>query len=238
MTPSEDPRIRTRVDGRVLVVTLDRGERRNAVDRAMADALQSTFDAFECDETLSVAVVHGLPGVFSAGADLTEFREHGIVPPPRGFAGLCSQRPGKPLVAAVDGHALGGGLEIALACDVIVLGADAVMALPEVTHGLAALAGGVSRLRERIPPDRAAELALTGRRFGAREALAWGLGIAADEDGALPTALRLARRVAAHPLPGLRETTALLRAAGDQGMPDRDALVARVNALRRDAGDA
>jgi enoyl-CoA hydratase len=224
-------RIQTRIDGRVLVVALDRGERRNAVDRAMADALQATFDAFEDDDALSVAVIHGLPDVFSAGADLTELQERGLSLPPRGFAGLCSERPTKPLIAAVDGYALGGGLEVALACDVMVIGPDAVMSLPEVTHGLAALAGGVSRLQDRIAPDRAAELVLTGRRFGAEEALSWGLGIPAEVDGALATALRLARLMACHPLPGLRESVALLRARGDSTLPPREELIARVGSL-------
>jgi enoyl-CoA hydratase len=231
-------RIRAEIDGRVLIVTLDRAKRRNAVDRLMAQELNSAFDAFEADEGLSVAVIRGSGGVFSAGADLRELAEReGLELPSRGFAGLCATRPGKPLIAAVDGYALGGGLEIALACDIIVLGADAGLALPEVTHGLAALAGGVTRLRARLSPDRAAELMLTGRRFTAQEAVEWGLGLPAEGDGAVATALRLARAIAQHPLAGLRETTGLLRAVEGPAMSPAES-VARVTALLADKKDA
>lgn len=206
-----EARLGVRREGAVTIIGMQRAEKLNAIDAAMSWALQDAFDAFEADDGARVAVLHGIPRAFSVGADLQELAERGTGPlPPRGFAGLCADPPGKPLVAAIDGYALGGGLEVALACDVLVLGDNAVLGLPEVTHGLAALAGGVERLQDRLPPSVAARMVLTGARMDAAAAVAWGLGVPAS-GRALPAALALAHDIAAHPVAGLRESVRLLR---------------------------
>lgn len=206
-----EARVGVRREGAVTIIGMQRPEKLNAIDAAMSWALQDAFDAFEADDDARVAVLHGIPRAFSVGADLRELAEGGPGPlPPRGFAGICGAPPDKPLIAAVDGYALGGGLEAALACDVLVIGDDAVLSLPEVTHGLAALAGGVERLQDRLPPSLAARLVLTGARLNADTAVAWGLGVPAS-GSALPAALALAREIAAHPIAGLRESVRLLR---------------------------
>jgi crotonobetainyl-CoA hydratase len=166
-------------DGRVLVVTIDRPEVMNALHPAANRELADAFDAFAADPELWVAILTGAgERAFSAGNDLKFQAASGgrLEIPPAGFGGLTARFDlAKPVIAAVNGVALGGGFEIALACDLIVAAEHASFGLPEPRVGLAALAGGLHRLPRQLPLKQAMGMLLTGRRIGAREALALGL---------------------------------------------------------------
>jgi enoyl-CoA hydratase len=188
-----------RHDG-VLVITLNRPKQRNAMNGAMGRALAAAVDGLDADPELTVGVLTGAGGTFCAGMDLVAFLE-GDLPevPGRGLGGLTRQPPRKPLIAAVEGYALAGGLELALACDLMVAGDTARFGLPETTRGLMAGAGGLVRLPQRIPRGIALEYALTGAMFSAPEALGWGLlNRMTPAGGALDAALELAGKIAAN----------------------------------------
>src|SRR6056297_772467 len=164
-----------RKEGRLLTVTIDRPERMNALHHLANSELSSIFDDFDSDPDLWVAIITGAGDrAFSAGNDLKFQAQEGggklDAGPPTGFAGLTARYDcDKPVIAAVNGVAMGGGFEIALACDLIIASTNAVFALPEPKVGLAALAGGVHRLPRQIGLKRAMGMMLTGRRVGAEE---------------------------------------------------------------------
>jgi len=194
--------VRMEVDDGVLVVTLDR-PKANAIDVATSHALYDAFQRLQDDPSLRVAVLTGAGDrFFSAGWDLKAAAtgeavdaDHG----PGGFGGLTELfGRTKPVIAAVNGLALGGGLELALAADLIVVADHAELALPEVRLGIVADSGGLLRLPRRLPDVVARELLLTGRRMSAAEAGRWGLvnRVVARED-LMTSALALARDVCA-----------------------------------------
>jgi enoyl-CoA hydratase/carnithine racemase len=188
------------VDGPVIVLTINRPRRRNAVDLPTADALAAALDELDARDDLRVAVLTGAGGSFCAGMDLKAFAETGERPisASRGGLGMVGRPPRKPVVAAVEGSALGGGLELALACDLIVAADDAVLGLPEVTRGLVAAGGGALRLAQRLPYHLAMELLLTGGTLPALRAAELGLVNRVCPAAAVrETALELARAVAA-----------------------------------------
>jgi len=198
MSTSDAPAVQTHEAGSVLVITINRPKVRNAVDGATARALAQALDQLDARDDLAVGVLTGAGGTFSAGMDLKAFAA-GDTPviPGRGFAGLTRARPRAPLIAAVEGWALGGGTEMALACDLIVAARDATFGLFEVTHGLVPPEGGIVRLPERIPPNIALELLLTGDPLPAVRAEQLGLvnHLAAPGE-ALDRAVELATRIA------------------------------------------
>lgn len=186
--------------GATLVITLNRPERRNAVDYAMSEAVAAALDTLDDDAELRVGIITGAGGSFCSGMDLKAFVD-GSRPEVagRGFGGLTEAPPAKPLIAAVEGYALAGGCEMALACDLIVAADDASFGLPEVTRGLVAGSGGLTRLVRRIPAALAMEYALTGRQLAAREAYRLGLANRLTAPGeALAEALMLAAEIAAN----------------------------------------
>ena len=191
--------VRIQAEDGILVVTIDRPERRNALDRAASEAVAAAMDRLDGEEGLRVGILTGAGGHFSAGMDLHAFLAGERVElPGRGLAGIAKAPPAKPLIAAVEGYALAGGFEMALACDLIVAARGARFGLPEVRRGLIAGSGGLVRLPERVPRGVAADLALTGRVMDAEEAHRWGLvARLTEEGGALGGALALAREVAA-----------------------------------------
>lgn len=204
---STDTELRTatevvRVDERpgVLVITIDRPEAKNAVTLEVSEAVAAALDTLDARPDLAVGVITGAGGTFCAGMDLKAFlRGERPSIPGRGFAGVTEAPPAKPLIAAVEGHALAGGCEIVLACDMVVAGRGARLGVPEVKRGLVAAAGGLLRLPERIPHVLAMELALTGDFLGAERAYEIGLVNRVVEDGsALEAALELADRIAAN----------------------------------------
>lgn len=155
----------------ILTVTLERPERLNALHPLANAELGRVFDDFAADDDLWVAIITGRGRGFSAGNDLRYQAEGGQrVPFPKGFGGLTSRFDlNKPVIAAVNGVAMGGGFEIALACDLIIASEQATFALPEPKVGLAALAGGLNRLPRQIGAKRALGMILTGRHVPARE---------------------------------------------------------------------
>jgi enoyl-CoA hydratase/carnithine racemase len=165
------------VEDQIATVTLYRPQVLNAVDRSMAMALAETFDILESDGDVRAVVVTGAgEKAFCVGADLKEASQPGRrVRVKGGFASLTDRSFPKPLIAAVNGLALGGGAEICLACDLIVAEEHARFGFPEVRRGLFAGAGGLERLPTRIPATIAMELFLTGREIGAERACELGL---------------------------------------------------------------
>jgi enoyl-CoA hydratase len=185
------------LDG-ILRVTLNRPEQRNAVNEAVATGLAAAMDRLDATLELRVGVLTGAGAGFCAGMDLKAFvaGERPFVDG-RGFAGIVERPPRKPLIAAIEGFAVAGGLEIALACDLIVAARGARLGTPEVKRGLVAAGGALLRLPRRIPHYLAMELALTGELIDAERAAHVGLvNRLADPGEALATAGVLARRIA------------------------------------------
>jgi len=158
----------TEVDGAVAVITIDRPEARNAVNEAVASGVAAALDELDPRTDIRVIVLTGAGGTFCAGMDLKGFvTGENPLAGGRGFGGIVQRPPAKPVIAAVEGYALAGGFEIALACDLIVASEDATFGLPEVSRGLVAAAGGLLRLPRRIPYHVAMEIALTGGHIAA-----------------------------------------------------------------------
>jgi enoyl-CoA hydratase/carnithine racemase len=201
----------------VLLITLNRPERRNAVDAAVATGLAAALDALDATPELRVGVLTGAGKGFCAGMDLKAFVE-GDQPfgGDRGFGGIVERPPAKPLIAALEGFAVAGGLEIALACDLIVAARGTRLGIPEVKRGLAAAAGGLLRLPRRMPYHLAMELALTGDPIDAERAAQVGLVNRLVEPGeAVEAALALAREIAANaPLATVGSKRILVEAPG------------------------
>ena len=186
--------------GRVFVITINRPEQRNAVNAAVAAGIAGALDELDADDGLSVGVLFGVGKGFCAGMDLKAFvtGERPFVEG-RGFAGITQRSAAKPLIAAVEGFALAGGLEVALACDLIVAARGARLGIPEVKRGLFAAAGGLLRLPRALPRNVAMEMALTGDPIEAERAHELGLvNRLTEPGGALDAALALAATIAAN----------------------------------------
>ena len=187
------------IRGSVLILTLNRPEVRNAMDLAAARCLEAELDAFEANGELRVAILTGGPSFFCAGTDLKAASDGSRpITEKRGYFGIVRRPPMKPLIAAVEGPAYGGGFEIALACDLIVASRISRFALPEASRGLIASAGGLIRLPRKIPPALAAEIAFTGEPVTAERLHALGLiNRVCDAGTTLSLALTLAEKIAA-----------------------------------------
>jgi enoyl-CoA hydratase len=198
-TQTSDP-VLTEVSDGMLIVTLNRPEARNAINTAAAQAIADAMERLDSSDGLVAGVISGAGNTFCAGMDLKAFLD-GESPSigARGFAGIVEQPPSKPLIAAVEGYAIAGGFEIALACDMIVAASDASFGLPEVKRGLVAAGGGLLRLPRRIPYHLAMEWALTGALVSAEQAYEVKLVNRLTEPGdALSQAIALARAVVAN----------------------------------------
>ena len=188
------------LDGHIAVITINRPEARNAVNRDVAEGIEAAIDRLEEDDEAWIGILTGARTekgwIFSAGADLKAMTTDagGMMTKKGGFAGLVQRERTKPIIAAVDGPALAGGTEIVLACDLVVASRTAVFGIPEVKRNLVAGAGGLFRLGRKLPRNIAMELALTGRLdFPAERAHHFGLvNELCDEGGALDAAKALA----------------------------------------------
>lgn len=203
--------------GAVLVVTMNRPEQRNAVNKAVSDGIGAAIRRLEDDPALTIGVLTGAGKGFSAGMDLAAFAK-GELPfdPERGFAGMAQQRPAKPVIAAVEGFAVAGGLEVALCADLLVAARDARLGIPEVKRSLVAAGGALRRLPERIPMGLAMEMALTGDPITAERGYEVGLvNVVAEPGGALDAALELAARIARNGPLGVAASKRILQAQGD-----------------------
>lgn len=209
---SEQPLLTERRD-RVLLITLNRPEARNAVNLAMAESMDAALDQLDSDDELSIGVIAGEGKGFSSGMDLKAFAS-GERPwaGDRGFAGIVQRPAEKPLIAAIEGFAVAGGLEIALACDLIVAAKGAKLGVPEVKRGLVAAGGALRQLPRRLPGAIAMELALTGESIIAERGAELGLvNRLADPGKALEVALELAGELAANAPLALRASKSVLR---------------------------
>lgn len=214
----------------LLVITINRPDRRNAIDRATSQAIADQIDRLERDDSLRAAILTGAGDHFCAGMDLKAFLDGERVElEGRGLAGLTEAPPQKPLIAAVEGYALAGGFEIALACDLIVASETARFGIPEVKRGLIAGSGGLIRLPERMPRQVALEFALTGRMMDADEAARWGLvSRLTAPGGALDAARALAQAIIANAPLAVAATKEIVNEA--QNWP-RSELWTRQNAI-------
>ena len=186
----------TREEDGVLVITMNRPEARNAMNKAVAEGIGAALDRLDAEPALRVAVLTGAGGTFCSGMDLKGFlRGESPVVEGRGFGGLVLKPPRKPLIAAVDGYALAGGLELMIACDLVVANTAAKFGIPEAKRGLAAGAGGLMRLPDQIPYRVALELALTGNFIDAERAMALGLINRITDGPAIEGAMALAREI-------------------------------------------
>lgn len=184
----------------IRIITLNRPAVRNAVDATTAALVADALDGLDADGSLRVGILTGAGGYFSAGADLRALaRGERPAVTGRGLAGLTERVPKKPLIAAVEGFAIGGGLEMALACDLIVAAETARFALPEVKRGLLAAGGGLLRLPARIPRNVAMEMVLTGGSIDALRGYSLGLvNRVVPTGGARAGALTLVHEIAAN----------------------------------------
>jgi enoyl-CoA hydratase len=203
--------------GRALVVTLNRPEQRNAVNGAVAEGVAAALEELDGDAGLAVGVLTGAGKGFCAGMDLKAFvaGERPWVGD-RGFAGITQRAAEKPLIAAVEGFAVAGGLEVALACDLIVAARGAKLGIPEVKRGLVAAGGALLRLPARIPYHAAMEMALTGEPVAAERAYELGLVNRLAEPGAaLDAAMELAEAVAVNAPLAVRASKQILEHQAD-----------------------
>jgi enoyl-CoA hydratase len=219
--------VRSEKSGPVTTVVLSRPDRRNAVDRDTADALLVAFEAFDRDDDARVAVLWGEGGTFCAGADLkavSEGRPNNIEPTGPGPMGPTRMMLSKPVIAAVAGYAVAGGLELALWCDLRVAEVDATFGVFCRRWGVPLIDGGTVRLPRAVGMSRALDMILTGRAVSAREALDWGLANRVVPKGrAREEAEALAREVAAFPEACMRSDR---RSAYEQWTLPIDAAVA------------
>ncbi|WP_254839818.1 crotonase/enoyl-CoA hydratase family protein [Natronomonas marina] len=198
--------------GPVAVVTVDRPERRNAIDDATAEALGDAWERFDGDDDALVGVLTGSEGTFSAGADL---KEMDLQDRPEGWLGFTRTRVSKPTIAAIEGHCVAGGLEMALWCDLRVASESATFGCFERRFGVPLVDGGTQRLPRVVGLGRALELILTGRELAPETAKEWGLVNRLTPEGeALETAVEMAELVAGFP----QETVRTDRAAVYDGL--------------------
>ena len=219
--------VRTQRAGTTLLITIDRPQARNSVNAVVATLLAKALDELEADPELRTGVLTGAGGTFSAGMDLkAALRGESPNVPGRGFGGVTEVERTKPLIAAVEGWAMGGGFELALACDLIVAAEDAHFGLPEVKRGLIAAGGGVIRLPRRIPYHLAMEFLLTGEPVSGGRAGELGLANRVVPTGqAVEHALLLAEQLAANAPLALAAVKAVTRAA--DGAPESEAFAAQ-----------
>lgn len=226
--------VRVERDGPVVTVVLDRSERRNAIDRATADALADVFLAFEEDSEARVAVLWGAGGTFCAGADLHAIAEgvpNRVEAEGSGPLGYTRVVPGKPVIAAIEGHAVAGGLELACWADLRVASSDAVLGVFCRRWGVPLVDGGTVRLPRLVGLGRALDLVLTGRPVNAEEALRIGLVDRVVPPGAArATAEALAHTLAAFPFACLLADRAAVLRSFD--LPFDDALRAEIEGGR------
>ncbi|KAI1168390.1 enoyl-hydratase [Nemania serpens] len=196
----------------VLLATLNRPKALNAIPRPQHFALEQLWEWYDAEPSLRCAVITGAGRAFCAGQDLKEWNDLNAPPsassPPRtrtrmpsaGFGGLSNRGGAKPVIAAVNGICFGGGMEMAINCDLVVAAAGATFGLPEVTIGVIALAGALPRLVRSVGRQRAAEMALAGKSYSAAEMRSWGLVNEVVEEGGdvVGAALKWAARIAAN----------------------------------------
>ena len=211
--------------GALMILTIDREDRRNALDSATSAALDQAVDEGERDPGVAVLILTAVgPRAFCSGMDMKEAAANGPgsgLIPGRGFGGITQRRRTKPLIAAINGAAVAGGFEIALACDIVIAADHAVFALAEVRHGMFAFSGGIQRLARMVPRQTALALILTGEPIDARRMVE--LGLASEVVPAadlLDRAIAIGEMIAAYPQEGVRNAKLLHDLAADAAIDD------------------
>ena len=213
------PAVLTEVRGRVLLITLNRPEAMNAINSDLAQGLLAAVGQLDSDDGLTAGVLTGAGRGFCSGMDLKAFATSG---PPQGLGDFFEQGARKPLIAAIEGFALAGGLEMALSCDLLVAANNVRLGIPEVGVGLFAAGGAVIRLPGRLPYAVAMEMALTGDPISAEQAHAYGLVSRLTEPGgAVEAALALAERIARNAPLSVAASKTVIR--GTHGMTEAEA---------------
>ena len=189
--------VNVEVSDGVMTIAINRPEAKNAVNKAVAEAISAAIDELDSNDDIRVAILTGTGGGFSSGMDLKAFLNGELpVVEGRGFGGLTEAVIAKPLIAAVEGFALAGGFEMMLCCDLVVVAQDAKLGIPEVKRGLIAAGGGLLKMPRQMPKRVAMEMALTGDSISAQRALEIGLVNKVCESGkALETARALAQKI-------------------------------------------
>ncbi|WP_026926759.1 crotonase/enoyl-CoA hydratase family protein [Granulicoccus phenolivorans] len=207
----------------VMVITINRPEKKNALNAAVGQGVSDAIDELEATEGLWAGVLTGAGGIFSAGMDLKAFLA-GETPNvgDRGMCGITRRPPTKPVIAAVEGWALAGGMELTLACDLIVAARTAKFGVPEVKRGLVARGGALLQLPRRIPQALALEMLLTGDPVTAEKAAEIGLiNRLTEEGGALEAAVELAQKIAENGPMAVAATRQILREQQDWTLAER-----------------
>ena len=206
----------------ILVVTIDRPEAKNAMTKAAAEGIAAAMDRLDSDDNLRVGILTGAGGTFCSGMDLKGFlRGESPSIEGRGFGGIVQKPPEKPLIAAVEGYALAGGLELMIACDLVVASSGAKFGIPEVKRGLVAAAGGVMMLPDQIPERIAMELALTGDFIDAARAYELGLINRITDGEALAAAKELAASIVANGPVAVRVSKQVIKQSRGWPMDER-----------------
>ena len=222
MTDTPTQEVLTEVDNGILIVTINRPEAKNAMTKAASEAIAEAMDRLDEDDDLRVGILTGAGGTFCSGMDLKGFlRGESPSVPGRGFGGVVQAPPAKPLIAAVEGYALAGGLELMIACDLVVANDRAKFGIPEAKRGLVAAAGGVMMLPDQIPERIAMELALTGDFIDAGRAYELGLINTVTDGSALEGAKALAARIVANGPLAVKVSKQILKESRGWAMEDR-----------------
>lgn len=206
----------------VLIVTINRPEAKNAMTKAAAEGIAAEMDRLDADDNLRVGILTGAGGTFCSGMDLKGFlRGESPSVEGRGFGGVVQKPPAKPLIAAVEGYALAGGLELMIACDLVVANSNAKFGIPEAKRGLVAAAGGVMMLPDQIPERVAMELALTGEFITAQRAYELGMINRVVDGSALQGAMELAAQITANGPLAVRVSKQIMRESRAWPMAER-----------------
>jgi enoyl-CoA hydratase len=229
-----DRAVVTKIEDRLMIITINRPEAKNSIDAAVAHGLADALIKLDADPDIRLGILTGAQNTFCAGMDLKAFvRGESAVVAGRGFGGVAEAPPRKPLIAAVEGYALAGGFELALACDLIIAAEGAKFGIPEVTRGLAAGGGGLLRLPRQMPYRIAMELALTGRSVSAEKLLSHGLINKVVPDGAaLDEAIAMARLILENGPLGVEVSKTIISQSGDWKLEEmfrrQDAMMDRI----------
>lgn len=222
MSDAQTEEVLTEVEDGVLIVTINRPEAKNAMSQAAAHGIAAAMDRLDSEDDLRVGILTGAGGTFCSGMDLKGFlRGERPVVEGRGFGGIVQAPPKKPLIAAVEGYALAGGLELMIACDLVVADTGAKFGIPEVKRGLVAAAGGVMMLPDQIPERIAMELALTGEFIDAGRAYELGLINQVSEGKAMEDAKVLAGKIAANGPLAVRVSKQIIKESRGWPMDER-----------------
>jgi len=206
----------TEIQDGVIIVTINRPEAKNAMNKAAAEGIHAAMQQLDEDNSLSAGIITGAGGTFCSGMDLKGFlKGESPIVKGYGFGGICEQPPAKPLIAAVEGYALAGGMELAIACDLRVAHSKAQFGIPEAKRGLVAAAGGLLHMEALVGRSMAMELGLTGDFISAQRAYEVGFVNRITDGSALDEAMELAQRIAANGPLALIATKKILRERPD-----------------------